>query len=66
MDLENVIIEIMKEYAATGRVFFNEAHFQYEFTLELFNLLGSKDWRYEIEYHQSSNWKIDLVVTNNC
>ena len=27
MDLENVITEIMKEYAATGRVFFNEAHF---------------------------------------
>ena len=65
MDFKNVITEIMKEYAATGRVFFNEAHFQYEFTLELFNLLGSKDWRYEIEYHQSSNWKIDLVVTNN-
>lgn len=62
--ISDVVNKVMNDFGNKKKVFFNEAHFQYEFILALYSELGSKDWQYEIEYQKSSRWKIDLVLSS--
>lgn len=63
MDLENAITKIMEEYATTGRVFFNEAHFQSEFTISLNKKLKGENYKLILEYSPKyKKYRVDLLV----
>ena len=58
--LDDAVNEVMSDFANTGRVFINECHFQYEFTLALFSKIGS-GFTFTLEYSIPGN-RIDLLV----
>ncbi len=66
--LEENVKKILADYSGEGRVFFNEAHFQYEFTISLYNALKSYKYRFTLEKAIKTNkasYRVDLLVTNS-
>lgn len=55
----------MDNYSTDGIVFFNEAHFQSTFTIDLNNEINSKDFQLILEYNPNyKKYRVDLFVIN--
>lgn len=61
--LKNAIEQIMKEYSENGTVFFNEAHFQFEFAISLSAKLSMSNYRITLEHCPNfKKYRVDLLV----
>ncbi len=61
--LKNAIEKIMEEYSKKGIVFFNEAHFQFEFAISLSRKLPMLDYRIILEHCLNfKKYRVDLFV----